>query len=224
MTLKTKTNCPLCSNPDTARFHTDATRGYLHCRSCDLVFAHPNSHLSIEEEFNRYELHQNDLEDPGYRAFLKKMSDPMFQRLHSSCRGLDFGSGPGPLLQRMFEEQGHNMSLYDPFYAPDQSVFNSSYDFITTTEVVEHLHKPIGDLDRLWGCLKPEGYLGIMTSLRNSEQDFKNWHYIKDPTHVIFFSRQTMTWLAHHWGAQLEFIDDSVVIFTKHAIQEEGNS
>lgn len=218
------THCPLCSSPETISFHTDATREYLHCQSCDLVFAHPDGHLSSEEEFNRYELHQNDLKDPGYRAFLKKMSDPMLQRLHSNSRGLDFGSGPGPLLQLMFEEQGHNISLYDPFYAPDQTVFNDSYDFITATEVVEHLHNPIRDLDRLWGCLQPKGFLGIMTSLHNSEQDFMSWHYIKDPTHVIFFSKQTMTWLAKRWRAKLKIIGDSVVIFTKRPTQDEGGS
>ncbi len=208
-------HCPLCSSTNTSHYHSDQFRNYLHCPICDLVFAHPNSYLGKEEEFKRYELHQNDMESSGYRNFLQKMSDPMLQRITAESKGLDFGSGPGPLLKKMFEEQGHSMSLYDSFYAPDQSVWNNSYDFITSTEVVEHLHKPLVDLDRLWSCLNPQGYLGIMTSMRLSDLDFSSWHYIKDPTHVIFFAPQTMVWLEKHWGANLEILGDSTVIFQK---------
>lgn len=209
--------CPLCSDPDTALFHTDATREYLHCPVCDLVFLHPQSYLSREEEFQRYELHQNDLADPGYRRFLQKLCNPLLERIPAQSRGLDFGSGPGPLLKLMLEEQGHSMALYDPFYAPDLAVLNGSYEFITSTEVLEHLHHPLVELNRLWGCLEPRGYLGIMTSLYTTEIDFSRWHYVKDPTHVLFFTPQTMYWLAHHWGAQLKILDASVIIFNKTA-------
>ena len=207
--------CPLCSHPDTSHYHSDAFREYLHCPICDLVFAHPDSHLSREEEFKRYELHENDIESTDYRNFLQKMSEPMIKRIATKSSGLDFGSGPGPLLKIMFEEQGHSMAHYDTFYAPEQSVFETRYDFITTTEVAEHLHKPAEELDRLWACLKPQGFLGIMTSLRMPDIDLGSWHYIKDETHVVFFSPETMTWLAKRWGAKLEIIGNSVVVFQK---------
>lgn len=139
----------------------------------------------------------------------------MLSRLTGKSKGLDFGSGPGPLLKRMFEEQGHTMSHYDSFYAPDPDVFKEMYAFITATEVVEHLHTPLLELDRLWSCLQPMGYLGIMTSLHLPEQDFGSWHYIMDETHVVFFSPTTMRWLAHRWDAQFEIIGNSVIIFHK---------
>lgn len=213
--------CLLCSHSEPRPFHRDASRDYLHCPVCELVFAHPDSHLSRDEEFKRYELHQNNLEDPRYRNFLRKMSEPMLHRIASQSTGLDFGSGPGPLLKRMFEEQGHTMSHYDSFYTPEQKVFHERYAFITATEVVEHLHNPLADLDRLWSCLQPHGYLGIMTSLHLPELDFTTWHYIKDETHVAFFAPKTMNWLANRWAAQLEFIGDSVVIFQKTDISAQ---
>ena len=211
------TQCPLCSNRSTSVFYADAYREYLHCPTCELSFAHPESHLSREAEFSRYEFHENNLEDPGYRSFLQKMSSPMLARIGEQSQGLDFGSGPGPLLKLLFEEQGHTMSLYDSFYAPDQSVFESCYDFITATEVVEHLHKPLDELDKLWSCIKPKGYLGLMTSMRLPALDFSSWHYIRDETHVIFFAPATMKWLSKHWNAHLEILSDSVVIFRKTA-------
>ncbi len=219
MQKKTAPFCPLCSHAEPQHFHRDTRREYLHCPVCDLVFAHPDSHLSRDEEFRRYELHQNNFDDSRYRRFLQKMSEPMLNRIAANSRGLDFGSGPGPLLKLMFEEQGHTMSHYDSFYTPEQKVFNETYAFITATEVVEHLHKPLLNLDRLWSCLQSQGYLGIMTSLRLPEQDFSAWHYIMDETHVIFFSPDTMTWLANYWGAALEIIGDSVIILQKAAIR-----
>lgn len=215
-----KTPCPLCSSTGPSDYHTDAYRDYLICPVCDLVFAHPNSLLSREEEFRRYEFHENNLEDAGYRTFLQKLCAPMLQRLNPESKGLDFGSGPGPLLQRMFEEQGHDISIYDSFYATDISVFDYQYDFITTSEVVEHLHRPWDELSRLWRSLKPGGHLGIMTSMRHAEIDFSSWHYKKDDTHVIFFSPKTMQWLAECWDAKLEVLNHSVVIFQKDDVTD----
>lgn len=216
------TNCPLCSNPDILPYHRDAYRQYLHCPVCDLVFVHRDHYLSREEELQRYDHHQNELHDPGYRKFLSQMGIPMLKRISPTSTGLDFGSGPGPLLAQMFVEAGHDMALFDTFYAPDETVFSGSYDFITTTEVAEHLHRPLEEFDRLWACLKPGGYLGVMTSQRTPDLDFPAWHYIKDETHVIFFSPRTMTWLAKRWGAMLEFISSSVVIFQKQPENTPG--
>ncbi len=208
-------SCPLCSNLSTIPFHHDATRNYLHCSICDLIFAHPDHYLTRAEEFSRYEYHNNDLEDPGYRSFLTKLFAPMNNRISPKSSGLDFGSGPGPLLKIMFEEQGHSMSIYDTFYAPESIVFNQSYDFITTSETVEHLQRPLDELDQLWACLKAGGLLGIMTGIIYEHIEFSTWHYIRDDTHVVFFSPRTFKWLAQHWGAELEFSGENVVLFKK---------
>ncbi len=208
--------CPLCSNPSVGPFHQDATRDYLHCPMCGLVFAHPDSYLTRQEEFKRYELHINDPEDGRYRLFLSKLFKPVAKQLAQNANGLDFGSGPGPLLKLMFEEEGHSMSTYDAFYAPDTQVFERDYDFIVSSETVEHLHQPFRDLERLWSCLKPGGVLGIMTGIRYEDIDFKSWYYIRDLTHVAFFSPQSFEWLARQWGAKLEFVGETVVIFYKN--------
>jgi len=57
-----------------------------------------------------------------------------------------------------------------------------------------------------------------MPSLNLPGQSFSTWHYIKDETHVVFFAPKTMRWLARRWGAQLEIIGDSVVIFHKSKV------
>jgi cyclopropane fatty-acyl-phospholipid synthase-like methyltransferase len=170
--------------------------------------------LSEAEEKSRYDTHQNDPADSGYRRFLSRTFLPMQARLAPGSCGLDFGSGPGPTLSLMFQEAGHHVAIYDRFYAPDPSVFDTTYDFITATEVVEHLQHPLAELDRLWGCLKPGGTLGIMTKLVLDRERFATWHYKNDLTHICFFSQATFRWLARRWQANVEFVDQDVVFFS----------
>lgn len=87
----------------------------------------------------------------------------------------------------MFEEQGAQVSLFDKFYYPDDSVLAKQYDFVTATEVWEHLSDPRLNLELLWQCVKPGGVLGVMTKLVRDAEAFKSWHYKNDPTHIIFF-------------------------------------
>lgn len=179
------------------------------------MFVPPDLFLSPTAEKAEYDLHENAVDDPGYRRFLSRLFKPMGDRLPPHSSGLDFGCGPAPALAHMFQEVGHSMSLYDRFYAADPAQFNRSYDFISASEVVEHLHHPRQDLDRLWSCLNPNGILGIMTKRVLSQAAFSRWHYITDPTHVCFFSIETFQWLADQWHADLTIIGNDVVLLTK---------
>ncbi len=194
--------CPLCEGADVSNYYRDKVRGYLQCGTCRLVFVPPYEHLTAVEEKAYYDLHENRPDDPGYRKFLSRLFDPLIARLPPNARGLDFGSGPGPTLSRMFAEAGYEVALYDPYYAPDISVLSAQYVFITMTEVVEHLAAPGMELDRLWNCLSPGGWLGIMTKRVRDPQAFRRWHYITDPTHVSYFSEATFQWLVARWSTQ----------------------
>lgn len=212
--------CSLCESRHTHHIHRDETRldhirDYYQCRNCRLIIVPPEQRLSPEEEFQRYEMHENHPDDPEYRNFLSRMSKPLLERIPSGSYGLDFGSGPGPTLHIMLEEEGHKMELYDIFYADHPAVFRNKYDFITTTETVEHLSEPYTELNKLWNCLKPGGWLGIMTKRPGEIEDFKDWHYKNDDTHIIFFCDETFNWLGSQWGVLPDFISDDVVLFRK---------
>lgn len=107
------------------------------------------------------------------------------------------------------------MHLFDAYYANDPAAFDATYDFITASEVVEHLSNPATDLNRLWANLKRGGLLGIMTKRVTDKDAFKAWHYKNDPTHISFFSEATFNWLGDTWGCIPEIMDSDVVIFTK---------
>ena len=70
---------------------------------------------------------------------------------------------PGPALIAMGREAGYQMAGYDKFYADEPELLAQQYDFITSTEVIEHIATPRAVLERLWGCLKPGGLLVLQT-------------------------------------------------------------
>ena len=212
-------SCPLCKSGDTFLFHEDQKRSYVRCRNCELTFVPARFHLSKAREKAEYDLHENSPADEGYRRFLSRIFDPLNQRLASHSQGLDFGSGPGPTLSVMFREAEHDVQIYDPFYAADESVLKTTYDFVTATEVVEHFRDPCFEWQRMWNCVKPGGWLGIMTKLARDREAFSKWHYKDDLTHVSFFARGTFEFLANQWAGSLEFIGNDVILIQRAAAE-----
>lgn len=213
--------CPLCGFNDPKRYFEDKTRPYLSCPACDLVFVPEAFYPAAEDEKREYDLHNNDPKDPGYRRFLSRLSRPMLERLglrqkgKNGQKGLDFGCGPGPLLHQLMEEGGHTVDLYDPFYFKETDLISDSYDFITAAEVVEHLHHPGREFDLLFRLLRSGGRLGIMTKLVLDKQAFSRWHYIRDLTHVCFYSRDTFSYIAQKYNTSLRFVGDDVILLRK---------
>ncbi|SHO55519.1 class I SAM-dependent methyltransferase [Vibrio quintilis] len=207
--------CPLCNASPLQLYHQDKRREYLQCLRCDLVSVAPSYRLDAEAEKSIYDLHENHPSDPGYRQFLSRLFLPLNQRLLPDSSGLDYGCGPGPTLSLMLEEAGHRVALYDIFYHHNVSALSSVYDFITATEVIEHLYHP-GDVWQQWlKMLKPGGYIGLMTKLVENQDAFSTWHYKNDLTHVSFFSQKTFRYLAERDKLEPEFIGRDVIILRK---------
>jgi len=207
--------CPLCHSLDTQHYFADKRREYLQCQQCELVFVHPDQRLDAQAEKAHYDLHENNPTDEGYRRFLSRVADPILARIAPTSHGIDFGCGPGPTLSLMLQEQGHTMSLYDIYYHPDKSVLEQSYDFMTATEVIEHLYDPNTVWQQWLNLVKPGGWIGLMTKMVIDVEAFACWHYKNDQTHVIFFSQKTFQYLAERDQLELEFIGNDVILLRK---------
>jgi len=210
--------CPLCATGNVRFYHRDRRRTYWQCTCCALVFVAPAARLDATREKARYDLHQNDPNDVRYRRFLARLAQPLLARLPKGARGLDFGCGPGPALAQMLTEAGMTMRLYDVFYASDATVWQERYDFITATEVAEHLYAPAREFERLFAALKPGGWLGLMTKRVSNPAAFAKWHYISDLTHVCFYSRTTFQWIARRWQTALWLPAADVALFQKQPL------
>lgn len=214
--MKIKNCCPLCLDDRTLFFSKDQNRDYYKCSNCKLVFVLSEDFLSLKNEKDKYDNHQNSIENVGYCQFLDRLLIPMQSYLQDGSKGLDFGSGPGPTLSILMKQRGYDISIYDYFYENNPKVFEKRYDFITSTEVIEHLHDLRAELDRLWDHIEKGGVLGLMSAFIPKDQLFNKWYYIRDLTHVRFFSRESFEWLAHEWGVEVLFPQDGVAIFIKH--------
>ncbi|MFW5714481.1 MAG: class I SAM-dependent methyltransferase, partial [Brevefilum sp.] len=136
------------------------------CQHCGLIFVTHNALLPPDEEKARYDLHENDIHDPGYQNFLKQLSQPLIEHIDPPPqRGIDFGCGPSPALAFMLKRCGYEMTLYDPYYETHPEALDETYDFATCTEVIEHLYVPAREWEVLLSLVKPGGWLGIMTKL-----------------------------------------------------------
>ncbi|MEI4262179.1 methyltransferase domain-containing protein [Roseovarius sp. D0-M9] len=110
--------CPVCTAA-AEHFLAVAGQDYFRCPACEARFLDPEQRLSGEAEYAYYLQHENDPGDARYRRFLSKLADPLNARLAPSSRGLDYGCGPGPALAAMLRDAGHDVALFDPFFAPD---------------------------------------------------------------------------------------------------------
>lgn len=183
------------------------------CNQCSFVFLDPQKRLGVEAEKTRYELHKNtDIE--GYRKFLFKLVNFLTPHLRVGMRGLDYGCGPSPLMEKLFREMGFFMNSYDPFFQP-QELVPETYDFITCSEVAEHFYDPAAEFCRIFSLLKPGGFLAVMTNFLPEKNVFANWHYHRDPTHVGFFSVKSFLWVKKKFAAHSFIQEPLLVIFQK---------
>lgn len=194
-------NCPLCKSSNYYEFLL-VKEPYFKCSHCDLVYMDKKNYLSTEEEVTHYNFHQNSPLDENYRNFFRPMFDDLISYFPESSKGLDYGCGPGPTLSVMLEEMGHTVDIYDIHYYPNNSISNN-YDFITMTEVIEHLPNPSNVLQFLKARIREDGILAIMTYFMDDIKDFKNWHYRRDPTHKCFYTKKTASFIANIYDFEI---------------------
>jgi len=216
-------SCPLCGGVS-APFLSDGGRDYRRCGTCALTFLSAAQHADPARERARYAEHRNAPDDPGYRAFLDRLLAPLTARLAPGAEGLDYGCGPGPAASVMMRERGFPTTDYDPHFAPDAGALSQTYDFVVCTEVLEHLRRPADDLARLDGLLKPGGTLGAMTGVLEDDAAFAGWWYRSDFTHIAFYRKETLGWIARRFGWTLERPSRDVSLFGKPALSAGGGA
>lgn len=203
-------HCPLC--------HSEATpvdARYLDCALCLSRFLHPSLFLPPDAEKAEYELHNNDILDPRYQAFVQPITASVLARHSSDASGLDYGSGPSSVIAHVLQPHGFRMQAYDPFFRRDAALLAQTYDFITCSETVEHFHAPRAEFERLHRMLRPGGTLHISTLLYHDSIPFANWHYRRDPTHVFLYRKETFSWIKENLRFSELHISHRLIRLTK---------
>lgn len=208
-------NCPLCGESSTFFYSSvkPFEANYSRCNQCGLVFMDPNYLLDNSEEKERYLTHNNDINDERYVNFLHKLIHPVQKYITKEMRGLDYGSGPSPVLVELMNRSGYQIEAYDPYFSKIELA--KEYDFITSSEVVEHFYNPRLEFDNLISRLKTQGILGIMTSILYEDIDFEKWYYRHDNTHVSFYTPKSLEFLEDHYNLKRLYLNENIVIWEK---------
>ncbi len=155
-------------------------------------------------------MHRNSIDDPGYVKFLNHAIIPAKKYLDTRMSGLDFGCGPTPTLSKLLAREGYRCDDYDPLFHACK--LKDSYDFIFTTETVEHFRSPAKEFARLAGMLSADGILVVMTELWKTKEEFAKWHYTMDATHIAFYSSNTMHRIGKMFDLEPVYEDDKRVV------------
>lgn len=144
----------------------------------------------------------------------------MYTSQSAPARLLDVGCGTGEFLNRMQLAGWRVEGLdFDPdavreaksrygFHVTqgdlrDAGYVDSTFDFITMSHVVEHVHDPAGLLRHCHRVLKPGGTLVIVTPNACSfgHQRFRqNWRGLETPRHLHIFSLNALSRIAQMAG------------------------
>ena len=63
--------------------------------------------------------------------------------------------------------------------------------------------------------LNTNGILGIMTELVLENTDFGSWYYKNDPTHVCFYSNETINYICNTFNFKQLYNDNHRVIILR---------
>lgn len=201
--------CPLCQVSPLRSFQTNA---FLRCENCHLILKTRELWPTLEAERARYQQHQNAPTNKGYLQFLEPVISLAMTEVPPGSRGLDYGSGPNPVLADELKRKGFEMTTYDPFFQPSEPT-DVFFDFVTCTEAIEHFFEPRKELNRIFTLLRPKGVFILMTEQFQEGLTLKDWYYTRDTTHVMFYSPRTLAWIAGQFRKNLHFLNQRLVIF-----------
>ncbi|HNZ54387.1 MAG TPA: methyltransferase domain-containing protein [bacterium] len=170
-------------------------------------------HLSSELEKKRYELHNYDIHDAGYRNFTAPLINAVLKNFNNQHSGLDYGCGRVPVISEILKENGYLIKIYDPFFHPDTKPLEDKYDYIICCEVFEHFRHPDKEMIKLKNLLKPNGKLYIMTHIYAEPTNFSKWYYRNDPTHIFIAQPETFKYIEKEFCMKIVSMNDRLVIF-----------
>jgi hypothetical protein len=197
-------------------FFIDQRRTFTICNDCELVFVPESGHCSIEDEKKRYALHDNRVDNNGYVRFLDEIVDVVGSIHYPGQRILDFGCGKHAVLGELLHRKGYECDSYDPLYGIGMACHSKRYDVVVLCEVVEHLRRLNDETVIIKNMLDPQGKVVVRTNQYPSREEFGAWWYKEDPTHINFFSRESLIVFGRTIGCQkIEFIRQNITVFHK---------
>lgn len=190
---------------------------FFQCLNCSGVFKSPEHILPDQEEHLRYFSHENRLDDLKYLKYLEESIKPFLQHFETEQKGLDYGCGPTKGLEHILKLLGYSVESYDKFFFNSAPLLKPKfYDYLICHEVIEHLANFRLEFQKILDLLEPRGKLFIRTELLpHMVEDFENWYYKNDSTHVFFLSNKTFQYIEAEFKVSFQVIDKNKFLLRK---------
>ncbi len=215
---KKNISCKVCQG-STSLFYENGRR-FFRCAHCAFIFSPLK--VSREEEEQHYKSQWGLADAETWRSKAEVLLNVILQ-YNTPKSILDFGSGCGSLTQA-FRVLGYPTTPLEPMihgFLKDQE-FKHPFDAIVGIEVIEHLPDPVSELRELEKVLAPGGVMVFSTLMTNAfinhplaQDHFSSWWYKDDPTHVSFFSNQTLDALARLRHYEIDVFADKLFAIRK---------
>jgi SAM-dependent methyltransferase len=224
MTDRSEATCPVCGDESAA--FLAAKNGYplFRCPACGLIFVHPMpsedalAAVYCAEEGTISESFYPKAQSRWRRALVKASR---FVRYVRGKDVIDVGCGGGFMVEAMRRAGGRAVGLdispqsiaYARRQYPENEFFcegleefarrNRTFDFIYSSEVLEHLPDINSAMAALARIARPGGHLFVTTpdiGHWRVPKDVLSWELVNPPLHLQYFSRDNLRLLFERHG------------------------
>lgn len=225
-------SCPVCEHSETHYFVTKNDYSFNRCAECDFIFLSP---MPNQEALNEQYTDEETEAEPTYnktgsrlrRAFIKL---PRFLPYVIGKNTLDFGCGGGFVAYALsfIAKSSTGIDISENAVAYAKKRFRHAnyacmdfvqllettkqYDFVYSSEVIEHVSEVNLYMKTLAHLVKKGGYAYITTpDLGHPKvpENITEWSMLCPPIHVQHFTRKTVDILFRRYGFK-------VIKFYKH--------
>jgi len=213
-------NCAICSSDQTIPFLKKDSFNIVKCLECGLVYVTPRLTFKELEEFyatNYYEYVESyDLDFQRRKGAIR-----WIRKYKTSGKLLDIGCSVGSMLEaanKYFDSLGIDVAEWSLEDArkrnlnvlngtlEDINFEKETFDVVTFTEVIEHIHDPVSFLKEVNRVLKPQGIIYITTGNIDgwrARRDGHKWYYLTPQYHIYFFSPKTIRKILEQSGFEV---------------------
>ncbi len=219
-------HCPVCLSSVFSAYGEKNDCSVIQCASCEYIFCHPRP---TQEQLNKI-YKGGDEEGAVNESFFPKASSrrrrAFFNALKLRCyirgkRTLDMGCGGGFFVDaaRLMGGDSHGLDVNDHAIAYARRRFLKcqfhlgsfenfrgkigGFDFVYSSEVIEHLNDVEDYMDFLSSLTRPNGVVFITTpdiEWKGGAENPLEWDVFSPPIHIQFFSEKTLVRLFQRYG------------------------
>lgn len=213
------TVCNICAKPghieesveirqipsNVRRFQTEKFTVWR-CSSCHSL--HAKEDVALDKYYREYPFKQHKLDIWARAAYNNRLKRLLKEGLKKEHVILDYGCGSGLFVYYLRNKGYKNVAGFDP-YVPefsDKKVLETTYDLVTSQDVIEHDNKPKAFIEQLVRLVRPGGMLCIGTpnaeqiDLLNPEKFAINLH---QPYHRHILSETALIQLGKELGLKM---------------------